>query len=116
MMSFTFTFTLRKADDTELGLNVPHSEELKVLQVEKVRPEGAVEAWNRLCGSTQPEKIVIPGDKIIGVNNVSYDPDKMLEECKNKQLLKLTVVRGSLPGPVTDGGGAVASTGLRADA
>ncbi|CAJ1333137.1 unnamed protein product [Effrenium voratum] len=40
-----FSMTLRKADGAELGLNVKPLDE--VLLVEGVRPEGAVEAWNR---------------------------------------------------------------------
>lgn len=90
-----FSFTLRKADGTDLGLNVSHHEKDKVLRVEGVRPEGAVEAWNRQCiGSTSADKAVRPGDRIISVNGVIYDPTKMLEECRDRQLLKLTVVRG----------------------
>lgn len=93
-----FSFTLRKADGTDLGLNVSHHEKDKVLRVEGVRPEGAVEAWNRQCiGSTSADKAVRPGDRIISVNGVIYDPTKMLEECRDRQLLKLTVVRGQAP-------------------
>lgn len=113
--SFTFTFTLRKADDTDLGLNVSHCETDKVLLVEGVRAEGAVEAWNRLCTASHPEKSVIPGDKIIGVNQITYDPDRMLEECKLKQLLRLTVVRGALPSHAGSGGanGVVSNNALQ---
>lgn len=106
-----FSFTLRKADGTDLGLNVSHSEEDKALLVEGVRPEGAVEAWNRQCiGSTASDKAVLPGDRIISVNAVINDPVKMLEECRDKQLLKLTVVRGLSAAPPA------ASTTLRAEA
>lgn len=102
-----FSFTLRKADGTDLGLNVSHHEEDKCLRVESVRPEGAVEAWNRQClGSAASEKAVLPGDRIISVNSISSDPIKMLEECRDSQLLKLTVVRGE----------AAKTTTLRADA
>lgn len=102
-----FSFTLRKADGTDLGLNVSHHEEDKVLRVESVRPEGAVEAWNRQClGSAAAEKAVMPGDRIVSVNAVSNDPLQMLEECRLRQLLKITVVRGEAP----------KSTTLRADA
>jgi hypothetical protein len=93
----TFSFTLRKADGADLGLNVSHEETDQVLQVEGVRADGAVEAWNRQCASS--DKAVVPGDRIISVNNISFDPQKMLEECRDKVLLKLTVVRGD--GPVT---------------
>eukprot|EP00931_Biecheleriopsis_adriatica_P086489 TRINITY_DN61152_c0_g1_i1.p1 TRINITY_DN61152_c0_g1~~TRINITY_DN61152_c0_g1_i1.p1 ORF type:complete len:450 (+),score=114.95 TRINITY_DN61152_c0_g1_i1:80-1351(+) len=96
----TFSFTLRKADGAELGLNVSHHEDDRVLRVEGVRPDGAVDAWNRQCmGTAMSEKAVVPGDRIICVNTVQYDPAGMLEECKHKQLLKITVVRGSMPLP-----------------
>lgn len=90
-----FTFTLRKADGADLGLDVSHSLTDKTLRIEGVRPEGAVEAWNRQChGSVAAEKVVQVGDKLVSVNSVSYDPEKMLQECKDKQLLKLTIIRG----------------------
>jgi len=90
-----FSFTLRKADGTDLGLNVSHNGDDKALRVEGVRPEGAVEAWNRQCvGSTASDKAVLPGDRIVSVNGVVNDPVKMLEECRDKQLLKITVTRG----------------------
>jgi hypothetical protein len=94
-----FSFTLRKADGTDLGLNVSHQENDKSLQVEGVRPEGAVEAWNRQClGSPGCEhKAVLAGDRIVSVNAVAGDPAKMLEECRDRQLLKLTVLRGEVP-------------------
>lgn len=100
MASGIFSFTLRKADGTDLGLNVSHHEDDKVLRVEGVRAEGAVEAWNRQCqGSAACEKAVFPGDRIISVNSIIYEPLRMLEECRDKQLLKLTIVRGEHPLP-----------------
>lgn len=91
-----FTFTLRKADGADLGLNVSHHENGTALRVEGVRPEGAVEAWNRQCaGSAAQEKVVVIGDNIIAVNGISDDPKKMLDECRDKQLLRLTVARGA---------------------
>mmetsp|Transcript_72803 Transcript_72803/g.137721 ORF Transcript_72803/g.137721 Transcript_72803/m.137721 type:complete len:465 (+) Transcript_72803:144-1538(+) len=121
--SGVFSFTLRKADGTDLGLNVSHHEDDKVLRVEGVRPEGAVEAWNRQCqGSAACEKAVIPGDRIISVNSIIYEPLRMLEECKVKQLLKLTIVRGDHPLPGVSAKAATSSpspaktTTLRADA
>jgi len=92
--TYTFSFTLRKADGADLGLNVSHHEHDKVLRVEGVRPEGAMEAWNRQCGgSAFADKAVLAGDTITSVNMIMYDPKKMLEECRDKQLLKLTIVR-----------------------
>lgn len=100
--SFTFSFTLRKADGADLGLNVSHHEHDRVLRVEGVRPEGAVEAWNRQCASSAfAEKAVLAGDIISSVNNIMYDPKKMLEECRDRQLLKLTVHRQRTPSKPT---------------
>jgi len=90
-----FCFTIRKADGADLGLNVSHHEKEQVLTIEGVRAEGAVEAWNRQClTGTAKDKAVAIGDRIIQVNTVRYDPSKMLEECRDKQLLKLTILRG----------------------
>jgi len=99
-----FSFTLRKADGADLGLNVSHQQSDQVLYVEGVRPEGAIEAWNRQCaGSAAAEKAVMVGDRIISVNSVVYDPVKMLEECRDKQLLKLVIMRGERPLPAMPG-------------
>lgn len=115
----TYCFTLRKADNADLGLNVSHHDSDRVLRVEGVRPEGAVEAWNRQCGGASAEKAVRPGDTIISVNNISYDPAKMLQECKDKQLLRLTIMRGP-PSPATEAtpkaSAPVKATTLRAEA
>eukprot|EP00930_Biecheleria_cincta_P032807 TRINITY_DN2273_c0_g1_i1.p1 TRINITY_DN2273_c0_g1~~TRINITY_DN2273_c0_g1_i1.p1 ORF type:complete len:442 (-),score=91.00 TRINITY_DN2273_c0_g1_i1:342-1541(-) len=115
-----FSFTLRKADGTELGLNVSHCEEDHCLHVEGVRPDGAVDAWNKQClGSTSAHKAIIPGDRIICVNKVYYDTAKMLEECRDKQLLKLTIARGDVPLPPAPSPEGLQSPGkreLRADA
>jgi len=118
-----FSFTLRKADGADLGLNVSHQASDQVLLVEGVRPEGAIEAWNRQCaGTASAEKAVAVGDRIISVNSVVYDPAKMLEECRDKQLLKLVILRGDRPLPLMPGMAGKASpssnksTTLRADA
>lgn len=98
-----FSFTLRKADGISLGLNVSHvdnDDNDRCLRVESVQSDGAVASWNKQCLATAwAEKAVIPGDRIICVNTAYYDTTKMLQECKNKQLLKITVVRGNIPLP-----------------
>lgn len=92
-----FSMTLRKADGAELGLNVKALDSQKVVLVEGIRADGAVEAWNRQCvSSAHPERAILAGDRIISVNGISYEPDKMLEECRDKHLLKLTLLRGDL--------------------
>jgi hypothetical protein len=107
-----FSFTLRKADETDLGLNVSQLQKEQVLCVEGIRPEGAVDAWNRQClGGSFPERAVMVGDKILSVNNVQFDPEKMLEECKEKLLLRLTICRGEIPASAA-APAAVSSVGL----
>eukprot|EP00746_Dinoflagellata_sp_MGD_P035118 gnl/MRDRNA2_/MRDRNA2_183937_c0_seq1.p1 gnl/MRDRNA2_/MRDRNA2_183937_c0~~gnl/MRDRNA2_/MRDRNA2_183937_c0_seq1.p1 ORF type:complete len:458 (+),score=121.20 gnl/MRDRNA2_/MRDRNA2_183937_c0_seq1:86-1375(+) len=92
--NITFSFTLRKADGASLGLDVSHNNSTKDLHVCNVLPGGAVDAWNRQCANGQPERAVLKGDRIVSVNSVSGCGKSMLEECKNNQLLKLTLVRG----------------------
>lgn len=124
--SRVFFFTLRKADGTELGLNVSHSHGDQVLTVDGIRQDGAVDAWNRLCNqSATPERMVRNSDQIIRINDVYGSAEKMLEECRTKQLLKLWIVRGGNCGPseLAAAGivspwptGASGSSGLRAGA
>jgi hypothetical protein len=88
-----FTFTILKADGMDLGLSVAHVDSEQALIVEGVCQDGAVEAWNRQCSANASHKVVRRGDKIVSVNSVTKDPAKMLEECRNRRLLKLAVVR-----------------------
>lgn len=92
--SSIFTFTLRRADDISLGLDVSHSDADNFLLVKSILANGAVQAWNRQCsGGPAAGKAVMAGDKIVRVNE-SADVGGMLNQCKEKQLLKITVVRG----------------------
>jgi len=115
-----FTFTLRKADGVELGLHVSHHEHDKVIRVEGIKSEGAIGAWNRQWtgNGASVEKIVMIGDKIVSVNGISNDPNKMLQECKDKQLLKIEIMRGDTPVPTTVNDSPVTAkpSGLRAEA
>eukprot|EP00933_Yihiella_yeosuensis_P031752 TRINITY_DN25364_c0_g1_i1.p1 TRINITY_DN25364_c0_g1~~TRINITY_DN25364_c0_g1_i1.p1 ORF type:complete len:366 (+),score=84.64 TRINITY_DN25364_c0_g1_i1:169-1266(+) len=85
-----FTLTLRRADTVPVGLDVRGEE--GYLVVERVRPGGAVEAWNRQCPGDVRE--IRPFDRICMINGAE-DPDSMMEECRTKHLLKMTVLRGS---------------------
>lgn len=88
----TFSFMLRKADGAQLGLELSH-EHQRALRVEAIHP-GAVEAWNRQCaGRSSSDKAVFVGDRIVSVNDVSGDSEKMMDECRNKILLKFCIVR-----------------------
>lgn len=113
--SGTFTFTLRKADGADLGLHVSHREPDMALHVIEVRPGGAVDAWNRQCAGTAcSEKAVKAGDDIISVNMITGDPARMLEECRDKQLLKLVIVRGDSALPAVSNAATLAATAAAA--
>eukprot|EP00929_Paragymnodinium_shiwhaense_P107243 TRINITY_DN7331_c0_g1_i3.p1 TRINITY_DN7331_c0_g1~~TRINITY_DN7331_c0_g1_i3.p1 ORF type:complete len:502 (-),score=132.20 TRINITY_DN7331_c0_g1_i3:74-1579(-) len=94
----TFSFTLRRADDVELGLTVSPTDDGKALRVEAIREDGAVESWNRQCANnlSRMDKVVASGDLIVGVNDMSLNADGMLLYCKEKQLLKISILRGHL--------------------
>jgi hypothetical protein len=116
----SFTFTLRKADGAELGLNLSHREDDGVLCVEGVRSGGAIEAWNKQCAdSAASGKALVKGDHIVSVNGVT-DAVKMLDECRCKLLLKFTVMRRPASSSLPPGGDTPpspkAKSGLRADA
>eukprot|EP00931_Biecheleriopsis_adriatica_P102242 TRINITY_DN77237_c0_g1_i1.p1 TRINITY_DN77237_c0_g1~~TRINITY_DN77237_c0_g1_i1.p1 ORF type:complete len:378 (+),score=77.01 TRINITY_DN77237_c0_g1_i1:88-1221(+) len=86
----TFCLTLRRADTVPVGLDVQGED--KCLLVERVRPGGAVEAWNRQCPGDLRE--IRAGDRIVMINGFE-DPEGMRQECLTKHLLKMTVQRGT---------------------
>jgi len=97
--AFVFGFTIRVAGGTDLGLStsVPldavSGKPVLYLRIDRVLPGGAVEAWNRQCGSSgAPEKVLLAGDKIIRVNNTE-DARAMLAEFKTCRLLRMLIVR-----------------------
>jgi len=91
-----FGFTIRKADDCCLGLDVNHGEVDKYLEVTGIKPGGAMQAWNKQCaGGPAAGKAVMPGDRIVKVNNHTT-PKEMLQECRDQKLLKFMVQRGEV--------------------
>ena len=88
--AFVFKLTLRVADDMDLGLCFgKKGEALRIDSVES----GAAESWNRQCSTSgSPERVLIPGDLVVSVNDQS-DPETMLQECTTRKLLKLRVLR-----------------------
>lgn len=114
----TFTLTLQKFG-TELGLRVSHSEhseEDPALTVHGIEEGCAAEAWNHVRrASGQPA--VEPGDRIVAINGLEGCPEAMLEECKKKDTLTLTIVRPTaLTLPGGGAGGAGCGSLMRADA
>jgi len=91
-----FGFTIRKADDCTLGVDFKDSDCGSCLQVTCIKPGGALQAWNKLCaGGPAAGKAVMPGDKIVKVNEITT-PQDMLRECREQKLLKITVQRGEV--------------------
>jgi len=86
----TFSLTLRRADNVPLGLDVVGESETDCLVVEDIRLGGAVEAWNRQCHGDSRE--IRRGDRIIMINGAK-DAESMQDECLNKHLLRMSVVR-----------------------
>jgi hypothetical protein len=94
--SFLFSVTIRRADGVELGLEIMRDEPYELI-VAGVIPNGAAEAWNRQCfAGPFSSKAIVPTDRIVGING-RCDCDGMLEECRQRQLLKIFVVRSDLP-------------------
>lgn len=90
---YMFKFTLRKADNTVLGLEVEREKMDRALLVKCVNKGGAVESWNKQC-SEGPGfwKAVMPGDRIVQANK-ALGCAAILEEFKFRQLLRLVIVR-----------------------
>jgi len=100
----TFQVILRRADNVPLGLDVRGDASETCLVVESVRAGGAVEAWNKQCPDNT--RTIKAGDRIVKINDAE-NSDSMREQCINKYLLRISVVRGQ---PATQQGS------LRADA
>jgi len=89
-----FGFTIRKADGCSLGLDINHTDMGNWLHVTGIKPGGAIHAWNKQCmGGPAGGKAVMPGDRIVKVNNATT-PTEMLQECREQKLLKFMVQRG----------------------
>eukprot|EP00913_Durusdinium_trenchii_P012152 g11413.t1 len=92
----TFTFTIRKADNTDLGLDVSSIANQPGLLVEAILPGGAAEAWNKQQDPGRVSRELRPGDTILQVNSAE-GAEEMLQECRSKMLLKIKVQRAEKP-------------------
>lgn len=97
--AFIFGFTIRVAGGTDIGLatSVPldsvTGKQALYLRIDSVLVGGAVEAWNRQCGSSgAPEKVLLAGDKIIRVNSAE-ETEAMLKEFESGHLFRMLIVR-----------------------
>jgi hypothetical protein len=108
-----FGFTIRKADDCSLGLDVNHTDMGNFLQVTGVKPGGAMQAWNKLCvGGPGAGKAVKPGDRIVKVNDATT-PTEMLRECREQKLLRFMVQREEVDDAELESLGLPSATGGR---
>jgi hypothetical protein len=93
---YVFEFTLRLAEDFEVGVDVEYSDKSTSLKVTGIQPHGAIEAWNKQCvGGPSAGKEVTPGDYIVKVNKADRPLD-MLKEWREQKLLRFTVTRGEV--------------------
>merc|ERR1740130_395800 len=94
--SYVFDFMVRIAGGAvRLGLGVAHNDGDTHLTVQDVMAGGAIAAWDKQCANSPAAvKVVLPGDKILKVNETT-GPDIMLYEVRNKNLLRITMARGS---------------------
>lgn len=84
-----FTITVGKqGPEAKLGIDVDHKDGLTLL-IEQVN-DGMIMDWNR----SKAGREVCPGDRIKAVNGVSGDAMKLVEECRNRDTLTLTLCRG----------------------
>lgn len=117
-----------------LGIEVHQADDAS-LRIDDIEEDGLVGLYNARLGVNSMSRVLL-GDRIIDVNGISGDPSKMLEECKLKQRLTITLARNSSPdslltspqamqdvmdgsGTVTPGprpGSPLRSSGLRAEA
>lgn len=94
--AYIFNLTLRVADGLDLGLTTSQNGRGSTLRIERVLPGGAAEAWNRQCSSSgAASRVLLVGDRIVSVNDIAGNPQAMVQECSNRRLLRLQVVRSS---------------------
>jgi len=98
--AFVFMLTLRLADGADLGLTTSQSGRDRHLRIERVLPGGAADAWNRQCSTSGgAERLLRPGDRIVGVNGAAGDPQAMLAEFSSRRLLRFQIVRTGRQAP-----------------
>lgn len=99
--SYCFAFTIRRDEGVPLGLRFAHDGDQHDLCVTAVQPESAIDAWNRSCIDAHcAGKQVFIGDRIMSVNDISCQPQLMLQECQQKSLLRIVLERDVSPVPL----------------
>ncbi|CAK8996764.1 unnamed protein product [Durusdinium trenchii] len=89
----TWEITISKTtEDEELGLDVSHEEDGKVLRVDGLR-NGVLEVWNAKClAAGELEHVVKTGDQITSCNGIT-GAQGILQECVSNRTLQLSLFR-----------------------
>lgn len=89
-----FTVTICRTEGVDLGVDVSAVDGGRSLLVEGLDPDGAIAAWNTQQGDGLPsDRSVRTGDRIVRINDIINDADKMIEECTNNFVLQIGVQR-----------------------
>lgn len=85
--NFNISVDKEEVEGGQLGMIVSYdlNEKLNVIEIED---QGAVQDWN-LFHSATPDEVVIVGDKVIAVNNLT-DARSMMDELKNATKLNIS--------------------------
>eukprot|EP00930_Biecheleria_cincta_P063693 TRINITY_DN49228_c0_g1_i1.p1 TRINITY_DN49228_c0_g1~~TRINITY_DN49228_c0_g1_i1.p1 ORF type:complete len:416 (+),score=84.47 TRINITY_DN49228_c0_g1_i1:54-1250(+) len=87
-----FNFTIRKADDSDMGLCVSHVNFQPPVIIDTILPGGAVDSWNKLCVGDRASRAVMQGDHLLSANGIT-DVMGILEEMMTQRLLRVEVWR-----------------------
>eukprot|EP00929_Paragymnodinium_shiwhaense_P029383 TRINITY_DN16845_c0_g1_i1.p1 TRINITY_DN16845_c0_g1~~TRINITY_DN16845_c0_g1_i1.p1 ORF type:complete len:148 (-),score=53.69 TRINITY_DN16845_c0_g1_i1:113-556(-) len=87
-----YNITLDKTTGTRLGVDVDHQDGATLL-IDAVTG-GLMQAWNE-ANTDDPSVQVKPGDRIVEVNGIKDDVLQLVNQCKNNQVLKMKIRRGT---------------------
>lgn len=89
-----FTMTICRSEGVDLGIDLSHADGGRSLVVEGMEANGAISAWNNQQGEGSPSnRAVRIGDRIVRINDIINDADKMIEECRTNFVLQIGVQR-----------------------
>lgn len=95
---FVFSITISKAHDMRLGMSIICEADTQTLLVASVDEGGAVASFNKLREAgdfSLCEQVVSPGDRIVSVNQVQGNAQRMLEECESCHVAEFVLSRSS---------------------
>jgi len=125
-LEFLHVELVKDLNVSTLGIEVHQADDAS-LRIDDIDEDGLVGRYNEVHGANSASA-VRTGDRIIEVNGISAEPSKMLEECKLRQRLIITLARSrdAEPSPILQdvlegsaaprSGSPLRSSGLRAEA